>query len=233
MTLNVGPFVTGALVACAATICSARGEECPGEYDGIETMKLSRPRFLGGTSVEEAIRERRSIRSFSGEPLSFDELSQILWAAQGMTDPNEGLRTAPSAGALYPLELYVAAGNVEGLPKGVYRYHPQAHELSKEGASDVRAELAAAAMGQEWLQDAPAALIFSASYDRTCGKYGDRGNRYVHMEVGHAAQNVFLQVVALNLGTAVVGAFHVDEVKKIVGMGAKETPLYIMPVGRK
>jgi SagB-type dehydrogenase family enzyme len=233
MTLKVKPIVTVALVACVATVCSVRGEENPGQHGGIGTMKLSKPGSPGRTSVEEAIRERRSTRAYSRQPLSFDELSQILWAAQGVTGADEGLRTAPSAGALYPLEIYVAVGSVEGLPKGVYRYQPRAHELVKVGARDVRAELVAAAMGQEWLQDAPVALIFSAFYDRTFGKYGERGKRYVHMEVGHAAQNVFLQAVALKLGAAVVGAFHDDKVKKIVGMGAKETPLYIMPVGRK
>lgn len=147
-----------------------------------------------------------------------------------ITDRREGLRTAPSAGALYPLELYLVAGNVEGLPDGVYRYRPRDHELTKTGDGDRRRELAKVTFDQSWIQDAAGVLIFSAVPDRTTRKYGKRGIRYVHMEAGHAAQNVYLQAVSLNLATVVVGAFEDDDVKSVLGL--EEDPLYLMPFGR-
>jgi SagB-type dehydrogenase family enzyme len=142
------------------------------------------------------------------------------------------LRTAPSAGALFPLEIYIVAGNVTGLAKGIYKYRPHVHELVKVAGQDVRKELSRAALEQESLRDAPAVIVFSAVIERTSVKYGTRSTRYVQMEVGHAAQNVFLQATALNLGTVVVGAFYDDDVKKVLGMDAKESALYLMPVGR-
>lgn len=198
---------------------------------GSETIKLSEPRYVSNTSVEKALFERRSIRSYEDEPLTLRDLSQLLWAAQGITDPR-GFRTAPSAGALYPLELYVAAGNVTDLPDGVYKYKPYEHELVKIAEGDKRIELFRAALGQGSIRDGAAVIIFSAVYERTTVKYGERGIRYVHIEVGHAAQNVYLQAVSFNLGTVIVGAFYDDEVKKIMGMRENEEPLCLMPVGK-
>jgi SagB-type dehydrogenase family enzyme len=196
-----------------------------------ETIKLPEPVQDSNTSIEEALRKRRSIRSYKDIPLTLAEVSQLLWAAQGITGP-EGLRTAPSAGALYPLEVYIVAGNVDGLRDGVYHYWPHTHELEMTVKGDRRNELCKAALGQPSVRNAAAVIVFSAVYERTSKKYGDRGIQYVHMEIGHAAQNVFLQAVPLELGTVVIGAFYDDAVRKVLQMPDSEQPLYIMPVGR-
>jgi len=196
-------------------------------------IKLPEPSYRGNTSVETALSQRRSIRDYSGENLTLDEVSQLLWAAQGITAPSWGGRTAPSAGALYPLELYVVVGDVEGIDKGAYKYSREEHELEKVKEGDIRAERADAAGGQECVRDAAIDIVFTAVYERTTRKYGERGIRYVHMEAGHAAQNVYLQAVSLDLGTVVTGAFMDDQVKELVNAGEQEKTLYIMPVGRK
>jgi SagB-type dehydrogenase family enzyme len=194
-------------------------------------IKLPEPKYEGRMAVELALRERRSIREYQKAPLTLEEVSQLLWAAQGITH-HWGLRTAPSAGALYPLEMNLVAGQLTGLPGGVYRYHPKGHELARVVEGDKRAELALAALGQSCVRDAAVVLVISAVYERTTRKYGDRGIRYVHMEVGHAAQNVALQAVALNLGAVMVGAFRDAEVKRVLQLGTGEEPLYLLPVGR-
>jgi SagB-type dehydrogenase family enzyme len=155
----------------------------------------------------------------------------MLWAAQGIIDP-EGKRTAPSAGALYPLEVFLVVGTAGDLPAGVYRYRPQAHELVCIAEGDRRAKLAAAALEQEWLAEAPVTIAFAAVYERTARKYRQRAERYVHMEVGHAAQNVHLQAAALDLGTVVVGAFDDAEVKQVLALADNEQPVCLMPVGK-
>jgi len=181
--------------------------------------------------VEEALLKRRSVREYKGEPLSLAEVSQLLWAAQGITNP-DGFRTAPSAGALYPLELYVVAGDVADVAAGVYKYRIGAHELAMVRPGDRRGELAAVALDQSCIQEAAVDLVFAGVYERTTRKYGERGIRYIYMEVGHAAQNVYLQAVSLGLGAVVVGAFEDDKVKKTVNMTDDERPLYIMSVGK-
>lgn len=196
-----------------------------------DILDLPKPRIDGSVSVESALAQRRSVREFDNTPLALAGLGQILWAAQGLTDAR-GYRTAPSAGALYPLEVYVAAGNVVDLPAGIYRYLPREHRLATVTAGDHRADLAAAAVSQHWVADAPAVLVIAAVYERTTGKYGQRGIRYAHMEVGHAAQNVYLQAVALDLGTTFVGAFSDDQVSQVLSLPEDEQPLGIMPVGR-
>lgn len=207
------------------------GKESTGEAME-KTHSLPAPRHTGQVSVEQALNERRSVRSFRSEPLTLEALSQLLWAAQGITDAR-GYRTAPSAGALYPLEVYVVAGKVTGLSPGVYAYEPRGHRLRLVRAGDRRRELSSAALGQSCVESGAVALVFSAVYERVTGKYGARGERYAHIEAGHAAQNVCLQAVSLDLGTVVVGAFRDGAVKKVIGMKDKEAPLYIMPVGVK
>ncbi len=198
----------------------------------ITLIALPQPRLEGLLSVEEAIYHRRSVRGYRDEPLSLAEVSQLLWAAQGTTDPS-GLRSAPSAGALYPLEVYCLSGRAEGLPAGVYRHLPGEHGLVSVKAGDVRGALCDAALGQEWVREAPVVLVIAAVYKRTTGKYGARGDRYVHMEAGHAAQNVYLQATVLDLGTVIVGAFDDAQVQGILGMPGDEAPLAILPVGRR
>ena len=195
-------------------------------------ISLPEPRYDSNISIEETLLKRRSVRDYSGEALTLQEVSQLLWAAQGITDP-KGLRTAPSAGALYPLEVYVVVGSVENLAKGVYKYKPHQHELVKVLEGDQRESLAAAALGQPSVKQGAIDIVITAIYERTTKKYSDRGIRYVHMEAGHAAQNVYLQAVAMNLGMVVVGAFYDDQVKEALNLPENEKPLYIMPVGRK
>lgn len=197
-----------------------------------EKVKLPAPRHKSETSIEEALSKRRSVREYSKSPVTLAEISQLLWAAQGMTG-RDGSRTAPSAGALYALEVYILAGRVDGLAPGIYKYEPRIHELALVVKGDKRIDLYNAALEQESIREAAAAIIISADYERTTGKYGERGIRYVHMEAGHAAENVYLQAVSLNLGTVVIGAFYDVRVKKVVQMARNEEPLYIMPVGRK
>ena len=195
-------------------------------------MKLPEPRHDSNVSLEQTLLQRRSIRSYRDEPLTLEEVSQLLWAAQGITGP-AGVRSAPSAGALYPLELYLVAGNVQNLPPAVYRYEPDGHRLVKIADGDRRAGLAEAALGQGSVKQAAAAFVFSAVYERTTGKYGDRGIRYVDMEAGHAAQNLCLEAVALGLGAVTIGAFEDEAVSRLLNLPGNEQPLCIIPVGKK
>ncbi len=184
-----------------------------------------------GVSVEQAMRSRRSQRRYTSEPLELAEVGQLLWAVQGITGP-DGQRTAPSAGALYPLEVYLVAGNVATLTAGVYKYDPHRHLLQRVASGDRREELAVAAWGQSCVSKAPAVMVLAAVYEHTTRKYGKRGQRYVHMETGHAAQNVYLQAVSLGLGTVTIGAFSDRTVKEIVALADAEEPLYLLPIGR-
>jgi len=204
----------------------------PPERATGEIIKLPSPSFISNTSIEQALRQRRSIREYKDEPLTLNELSQLLWAAQGITAPPK-YRSAPSAGALYPLEVYVINGEMEDLPKGVYRYLPREHGLVKIAAGDRRAALSQAALNQDFVRQAPVVLGITAVFERTTVKYGERGIQYVHMEVGSAAQNVYLQVESLNLGTVFIGAFHDDKVMEVLELEEPEVPLCLLPVGRK
>ncbi len=194
-------------------------------------IKLPEPMLDSKVSVEAALRARTSIRSYQGKNLTLAEVSQLLWAAQGINRKN-GMRTAPSAGALYPLEVYLVAGQVEQIPVGIYKYHSRSHELVRISDEERRQVLAAACYGQSCIERGSVTIVIAGAYERTASKYGERAARYVHMEVGHAAQNIYLQAVALELGTVVVGAFDDSKVKKILRMDAEDFPLYIMPVGR-
>ncbi len=190
-----------------------------------ETVELPKPVREGRMSVEEAIARRRSVREFGKETLSAQQVSQLLWAAQGITH-REGRRTAPSAGALYPLELYVAT------PDGLFRYEPQPHRLRRLANRDLRPAIFRAALEQDAIREAPAVFVFAAVYERTAGKYGEgRTPRYVHMEAGHAAQNLLLEAVALGLGGVPVGAFHDGEVQKVLSLPRDQRPLYLIPIG--
>jgi SagB-type dehydrogenase family enzyme len=201
--------------------------------------QLPSPRLDGDVSVEQAIANRRSRRDFSDKPLTSTEISQILWAAYGITKPYEepaflrgGLRTAPSAGARYPLNIYLLAGNIKDIPDGLYLYISKEHQLKKIHDRDIREELAKAALDQLMLKEAAADLVFTATFERTTSKYGERGKkRYVPMDIGHSGQNVYLQAEALGLGTCAVGAFTDEEVKKVLELPEERKPLYIMPLG--
>ncbi|MBC7292567.1 MAG: SagB/ThcOx family dehydrogenase [Thermoleophilia bacterium] len=191
---------------------------------------LPAPTTSGPLSLEEAIKRRRSVREFTSAPLTLAEIGQLLWAAQGITSP-QGARAAPSAGGTYPLEIYLVAGRVTDLAPGIYRYRPAAHDLVPLAEGDYRAALAEAGLNQTWIQDAPVDFVVSGIYKRTTDRYGERGIRYVHLEAGHAAQNLCLQATALGLGAVTVGAFSDEKVRQLLGMTKDEQPLYIIPVG--
>ena len=190
-------------------------------------IRLPKVKEKGLTSLEETLNERRSVRDYKPGPLSLEEVSQLLWAASGA---NLYRRTAPSAGATYPLETYVAAGEAEGLAPALYHYLPSGHALEMARDEDVRKRLSRAALGQGMISRAPIDIVIAAEVRRTTARYGQRAIRYVHMEAGHAGQNVSLQAIALGLGTVMVGAFDDGEVKEVLGI--REEPLYIIPVGR-
>ena len=194
-------------------------------------LTLPPPDLHGVMTVEQALHQRRSRREFAAAPLSLADVSQVLWAAQGVTDPR-GWRTAPSAGALAPLEVYLVAGRVAGLPPGEYRYLPQAHALLPIGPGELRAELATAALGQAAVREAPAVLVIAAVVQRTQTRYGSRAERFVHLEAGHASQNVYLQCTARGLATVFVGAFDDLKLRAVLGLPADQVPLGLMPFGR-
>ncbi len=196
-----------------------------------EEIALPTPSHSSRISVEMALQQRRSLREYLDMPVTLAEVSQLLWASQGVTNKH-GYRTAPSAGALYPLEVYLVAGHVTGLPVGVYKYRPHTHTLVNIVEGDLRSDLASAALGQSPVRDGAIVLVLAAVYERTTTKYGRRGSQYVHMEVGHVAQNVYLQTVSLELGTVFIGAFSDDSVKDVLKMSDTERPLGIMPIGR-
>ena len=184
-------------------------------------------------ALETTIDRRKSIRYFASQPLSQSQLSQMLWAAQGTSGTSRS-RTVPSAGATYPLEIFVVCGDngVERLDGGIYHYDIDNHALILHYAGDVRLELARAALGQEYIYEAPLDIIICAVYERTMRSYGNRGERYVHIEVGHAGQNIYLQATALGLGTVAIGAFHDESVREVLRLDKQYRPLYIMPVGK-
>ena len=217
-------FCFAALLTSVGSI-AAMGTQSP------EPVQLPPPELDGGLSVEGALHRRRSVREFARAPLSLEDVSQILWAAQGITERPK-LRTAPSAGALYPLEIFLVAGDVEQLRAGVYLYREDTHELVLLLAGDYRKRLAAAALDQTWMQRAPAVAVIAGVPQRSARKYGQRARRYVHIEVGHVAQNVYLQAVARGLGTVIVGAFDDSRVQRILGLPADHLPLGLMPFGK-
>lgn len=196
-----------------------------------DMIDLPDPVTDGEMSVEKALTLRRSIRSYKDEALGIDELAQLLWSAQGITN-ERGFRTAPSAGATFPLEMFVVANNVETLSTGIYHYHPHEHGLELLREEDVSSPLFRACLSQSMILDGGAVLVFAAVFERTTDRYGERGERYVHNEIGHAGQNVHLQAAALDLGTVVIGAYRDDEVEDILQLGDQYRVLYLMPVGR-
>ncbi len=196
-------------------------------------VALPPQRHDGPLSLEATLRGRRSQRSFTSEPLEMAELGQLAWAAQGVTG-RQGQRTAPSGGGRYPLDLFVVASRVEGLAPGVYRYNPGEHRLERHARApggDRGRALAEAALGQRWVHEAQTVFVLTATYDRITSRYGERGRRYAVLEAGHAAQNLHLQAVALELGSVPVGAFDDQAVKRALGLADDEEPLYLLPVG--
>jgi SagB-type dehydrogenase family enzyme len=177
-------------------------------------------------TLDEALTSRRSIREFTSEPIDAELVGHLLWAAQGITSP-EGGRTAPSAGALYPLELYAVTS------AGIFHYRTVSHDLATLARRDVRADLSRAALGQGAVRDAALVIVVTADYSRTATKYGVvRGERYVLLEAGHAAQNVLLEAAALGLGAVPIGAFDDGAVARVLALPAAHAPIYLIALGR-
>lgn len=199
----------------------------------IEVLELPEPEIDGEMSVEEAIQSRRSVRRYTNESLHLKDVSQLLWAAQGITDPERKFRTAPSAGRTYPLEVYIVVGNgsVSDLDQGVYHYNPINNTLEKFLEGDLRSSLSEAAHGQPSVKQAPVDIIITAVYERTTNKYGELGERFVHMEAGHAGENIYLEATSRNLATVSIGSFYDDQMEKLLKLPSNEKPLYIFPVG--
>jgi len=219
---GVGSYLL-VLVAAVWATCAEAADVAAEAAEG--PVELPAAAEVGAMSVEETIAARRSIRAFKPDELSAERISQLLWSAQGITEPGRGLRAAPSAGATYPLELYVAKAD------GVFKYVPKGHLLRRVSEADVRKKLSAACYGQRWVAQAPVSFVITAVYERTSRRYGDRATRYVDIEAGCAAENLALQCVALDLGTVIVGAFTDAEVAELVGCAEGETPLMVLPVG--
>ncbi|MEF8943744.1 MAG: SagB/ThcOx family dehydrogenase [Desulfohalobiaceae bacterium] len=218
-------FLTAALVLSGGPVTGpnrAAAEEGVGLPD-IETGEPG--------SLSDLLYKRRSVRRFGSGQIQLDEAARLLFAAQGITRKDR-FRTVPSAGALYPLEIYLAAGEVAGLSPGVYRYRPQEHDLVRVQEGDKREAIARAAVGQMWISKAQAVLVVGAVFERTTSKYSNHGRQYVHMEAGCAAQSISLQAADLGLGTTVVGAFRGERIVRLIGAGDDVTPLLLMPVGR-
>lgn len=206
----------------------------PQSLEAAEQNRIDLPkaRMEGTVALERTLQFRRSLRQYSRAAVTLAEAAQLLWAAQGVTGRG-GYRTAPSAGALYPLETFLCAGRVDTLPAGVYKYRPGRHDLIRLAEGDLRSKLASAALGQAWVREAPLTIALAAVFQRVTGRYQQRGIRYAWMEAGHAAQNVLLQAVALGLGGVPVGAFDDRAVQRILRMTGEEEPLYLIPIGRR
>lgn len=192
---------------------------------GLEMINFPAPKLQGSMSLEETLSKRRSVREFQNTPLTEIEMGQLLWSAQGITHPS-GYRTSPSAGALYPLEIYVA------ISTGLYHYDPDEHQMVQILEHDVRPDLHRAALQQDSVIEAPMVIAIAAVFSRTAQRYGEtRTPLYVHLEAGHAAQNILLQAVALDLGSVPIGAFIDEDVKVALSLPDDQQPLYLIPVG--
>jgi len=207
--------------------CASTPAPDPPLDTGAAVIELPLPTRISEMDLEEALGNRRSVREYADQPLTTTEIGQLLWAAQGITD-ERGYRTAPSAGALYPLDIYLLTA------AGVYQYDPLHHRLLAVGQDDARPALYQASLEQEPVRQAPAVFVLTAVYARTAQKYGEeRSPRYVHMEAGHAAQNLLLEATALGLGAVPIGAFHDQQVQEALGLGGDHQPLYLIPVGHQ
>lgn len=208
------PAATHGLPTLPTMTAPAQAEEIP----------LPAPRTHSTRSLEETLAGRRSVRTYTDAALALSDIAQLFWAAQGVTR-SWGGRTAPSAGATYPLEIYAATA------EGVYRYLPSRHRADVTTSEDIREALWAAGLHQAWIREAPVTFVITARYERTASRYGTRAERYVKLEAGHAAENLLLQAVALDLGGVVIGAFDDGAVAQALHLPAQEEPLYLIPVG--
>ncbi|MEM7324572.1 MAG: SagB/ThcOx family dehydrogenase [Actinomycetota bacterium] len=225
---RIGAAVVGSMAATVAAgtfALVALDAEAPVQNDSVHVVpviELPEPRTDGETSFEQALLQRRAERDFLDQPLSLSQLGQLLWAAQGETGDG---RNAPSAGALYPLEIYIAHAD------GIYHYRPAGHEVAAVSADDIRAPLAEAALDQRAFHSAPAVIVIAGVNERMAVKYRNRAEQYVLIEVGHAGQNLLMQAAVLGIGAVPTGAFHDDDVAELFNLPDGTEPLYLIPVG--
>ncbi|MFC1889410.1 SagB/ThcOx family dehydrogenase [Thermodesulfobacteriota bacterium] len=221
-----GTLVTLSFLFIAAIDCSSGTTKA-------EVIDLPPPALSGPESVEACIASRRTVRSFASRPLDRGQVSQLLWASQGVTGEEPWQRAAPSGGGLHPLDVYlvVGAGGIEGVEAGVYRYIPAGHGMVRVASGDKRAPLSEACLGQAWLAGAPAAVVITSENSRITAKYGNRGVRYAWIEAGCVAENLFLQAEATGLGTGIIGAFDDNVVARVISALPRHEPLLVMPVG--
>ncbi len=212
-------------VLCAGLLFLAPVAHCQDGATG-KTVKLPEPRYDGSVSVEKALKERRSVRAYADTPISLADVSQILWAADGITEPGRGLRTAPSAKGAFYVNVYLLAGKVTGLPAGAYRYVPKGHLLERVGEGDKKAEVFKVAP-QAQINAAPAVLLIAGQTDRAASN-----PPWMYLEAGHVSQNVYLECTALGFSTVTMAGFKEDEVAKVMGFKA-EKPIYLMSIGKK
>lgn len=197
-------------------------------------ISLPRPTVGGGAPVHDLLARRRTVREYDTQtPLSLEDAAQLLWSGQGITEPEQGYRTAPSAGPVFPFESYLVAGAVDGLAPGVYRYDPKAHDLAPVAAGDLRNAVVEVAFNHDWLPDAPAFVVLSMIVERMIPKYGDGGARFALLEGGHIAQNILLQAESLNLGAAPICAYIPEKLRDVLGLAENEDPVYLLTIGRK
>jgi len=227
---GIGVVAVGASIGSLKILEFTRHEKEELTVEG-ELIKLPEPRKKSSLSIEEAIQSRRSRRSYTDDPVLLSDISQLCWAAQGITEAKIGFRAAPSAGALYPLEIFLVVGNSD-LEAGVYYYSCGEHVLKRVKKGDYRKQLCEASLRQEWVENAALDFVITAIYSRTIAKYGERGReRYVPMEAGHVAENIYLQAESLGLGTVAIGAFYDDQVREVISAPSEHIPLYVMPIG--
>jgi SagB-type dehydrogenase family enzyme len=213
----------------AMTRTAAAPAAVPG---GASLVALPKPDLTGKVTLEKSLATRRSVREYAPGALTLGEVSQILWAAQGITGPG-GKRTTPAAHAIYSLEIWLVANDVEDLAPGIYRYAPQEHALALAFSGDHRAAVTAAASGQECVEQAPAVVAISGDSLLTAEKFRQRGVAWLGMEAGFVVQSVYLQVTALGLGTVIVGGFSDEPARVVLGLPAGKVPLAFMPIGRR
>lgn len=234
--MSWGKLLIGAiLVTLSFSSQGCSEEQRPKQQNRQAThpIRLVMPTVESRNSLESVLKKRRSLRSYGSQMPDLKEVSQILWATQGISNHQLQFRTAPSAGALYPLEVYLVAGRVASLATGLYHYDPTSHSLKQLSSVDCREDLSKAAVDQEFVKNAPAVIILCAVFDRTTKRYGDRGLKYVYMEAGHAGQNLCLQVESLGMGAVPVGAFDDERVIQLLSLSHDETPVCIFPFGKK
>jgi len=217
--------------AAVAAVSASAGPVARAQPAAPAAIQLPEPRHQGAVSVEAALWARHSTRTFTHDSIALADLGQLLWAAQGVNRPNSH-RTAPSAMATYPLELYVVASRVRGLPAGIYHYTPATHEIERLAAGDRLPELVSDAARAAWIGDAAAVVVFAGAFDRAATRMRDHAERWIAIEVGAAAQNLGLEAAALGLGATFVGSAQDSAVVRIVGLPQGQRPMGIMPVGR-